>query len=83
VLSNETGDHLQACLENGGLSMEPFCRCGQQLNESYHCAACDRDCRCTTFVCDNEATMAAVRRFIEEQPSFTGFRTVLSSEAHT
>lgn len=73
-------DCFRAYLENGGLSMEPYCRCGEQLNEDYHCAACDRNCRCTTFVCDDEATLAAVKQFIEEQPSFEGFRTLLAAE---
>ncbi len=73
-------DHLRAYLEDGGLSMEPFCACGEQLNESYHCSVCDHDCRCTTFICDNEATLTAVKRFIEEQPSFEGFKTQLAGE---
>lgn len=80
MVSNESGDHFRASLEDGGLAMKPFCRCGGQLNEDYHCAACNRDCRCTTFVCDDEATLAAVKRFVEEQPSFEGFRTLLAGD---
>ncbi len=73
-------DYFRAYLEEGGLAMEPFCRCGQQLNEKYHCSACDRQCRCITFVCDDEATQSAVKKFIEEQPRFAGFRTALAEE---
>jgi hypothetical protein len=79
-LRNAETDYFRAYRENGGLAMEPYCRCGEQLNEDYHCATCDRDCRCTTFVCDDEATLAAVKQFIEEQPSFKGFRTLLAAE---
>lgn len=74
----DSGDYFRACLEHGGLSLEPFCVCGEQLNEDYHCAACDRDCRCTVFVCDDEAAMDAVKKFIEEQPRFAGFRIALA-----
>ena len=74
----EKVDHFRAYLEDGGLSMEPFCRCGEQLGDDYHCPACDRDCRCTTFVCDDEETLAAVQRFVEEQPSFSNFKAVLA-----
>jgi len=73
-------DYFRAYLEDGGLSMEPYCRCGEQLNEDYRCTTCGHDCRCTTFVCDDEPTLAAVKRFIEEQPSFEGFRTMLAAE---
>lgn len=78
---NEKGDFFRAYIENGGLSMEPFCGCGERLNENYHCSVCDRDCRCTTFVCNDEATMDAVKRFIDEQPSFEGFSTRLAENS--
>ncbi len=77
----EKTDHFHAYLEDGGLSMEPRCRCGEQLDEKYHCATCNRDCICTTFVCDDDATLAAVKRFIEEQPSFKSFEAVLKTPA--
>ena len=73
-------DHFRAYLEGGGLSMEPYCRCGERLGEDYHCPACERDCRCTTFVCDDKPTLTAVKRFIEEQPSFRDFKALLAAD---
>ena len=78
---NEAVDYFRAYLEDGGLSMEPRCRCGEQLDEQYHCPACDRNCRCTTFLCDDEETLAAVKRFIEEQPSFRDFQALLAGDS--
>jgi len=78
----EKSDHFRASLEDGGLSMEPYCRCGERLDENYHCPACDRQCRCTTFVCDDEEALFAVKRFIEEQPSFKSFRALLAADVN-
>ncbi len=77
----EKADYFRACLKDGGLAMKPFCRCGQQLNEDYHCPTCDRDCRCTSFVCADEKTMAAVQCFVDEQPSFAGFELRLAGDS--
>lgn len=77
---NEQNDYFRAYLENGGLSMEPFCACGLQLDADYHCPSCDRECRCTSFVCDDEATLDALKKFIEEQPRFADFRIMPAGE---
>lgn len=78
---NLPSDHYQATLENGSLVMKPHCACGNVLDEDYYCHECDRKCYCHQIVCDNEATLDLVKRYISKSPQFSGFKVKLTSES--
>jgi hypothetical protein len=66
-------DYYEATLENGELMMTPHCRCGNRLNEDYYCEKCRRHCRCFRIVCDTEATLALVQKYIRTAPQFSAY----------
>ncbi len=72
----EKADYFFAHLEKGELVMEPFCRCGNPLEEEYYCEKCQRQCRCTDVVCADETAF----RFIQDHPPFKKFKFYLASK---
>lgn len=67
-------DHYLAALEGGSLVMEPYCSCGSPLSEKYFCEKCNKQCRCTDIVCDDETTLEFVENLIATNPKFRNFR---------
>jgi len=74
-------DCYRARLDDGELIMEPFCACGQALNEDYFCDRCQRKCRCEHVICRDQATLEKVRQFILKASQFSGFSASLGPEA--
>ena len=71
-------DYYLACMENGSLSMQPFCGCGNGLDEDYYCERCRKKCRCRRIVCSDAETLALVKRFVRKSSQFSGFRVELA-----
>jgi len=72
----EKSDYFFAEMEDGGLVMKPFCRCGNLLGEEYYCEKCQRQCLCTDVICDNETTF----RFVQDHPPFKKFKFYIASK---
>ena len=66
-----------ACLEDGQLVMEPYCSCGNPLDETYLCDKCDKRCQCTDILCEDQATLNIVEKYIRTSPKFSGFKAML------
>jgi hypothetical protein len=73
---NEKADYFFAEMEDGGLVMKPFCRCGNLLAEEYYCEKCQRQCLCTDVICDNETTF----RYVQDHPPFKKFKFYIASK---
>lgn len=71
-------DFYRAYLENGELVMQPFCACGNMLDENYYCENCSRQCRCYLILCKDGATLARVQANIRKSPQFSVYRAKLS-----
>jgi len=72
-----------AYLEDGQLVMEPYCSCGNQLDEYYHCENCKRYCRCTDILCENQATLNLVEKYIRTSPRLRNFNAMLGKRKST
>ncbi|MBT8405999.1 MAG: hypothetical protein KJP05_00960 [Deltaproteobacteria bacterium] len=66
-----------AYLEDGQLVMEPQCACGNPLDETYLCDKCEKRCRCTDILCEDQATLNIVEKFIHTSPKFSSFKAML------
>lgn len=71
-------DHYQAFLEEGELVIQPFCACGNPLNEDYFCEKCNRHCRCYLIICQDVSTLERVRLYIRRAPQFALYRAQLA-----
>ena len=69
-----------ACLEDGQLVMEPSCACGNPLDETYLCDKCDKRCQCTDILCEDQATLNIVEKYIRTSPKFRGFKAMLGKK---
>ena len=74
--ADEKADFFTAKMEGGELVMEPFCKCGNLLDEKYFCEKCQRQCLCTDIICADETTF----RFVQDNPPFKKFRFFLASQ---
>ena len=66
-----------AHLEDGQLVMEPQCSCGNPLDESYFCDTCNKRCRCTDILCEDQTTLNLVEKYIRTSPRFRSFKAML------
>ena len=66
-----------AYLEDGALVLEPQCSCGNPLDESYFCDKCDKRCQCTDILCEDQATLTIVEKYIHTSPKFRNFKAML------
>ena len=66
-----------AYLEDGELVMEPHCSCGNPLDEYYLCDKCKRQCRCTDILCEDQATLNLVEKYIRTSPRLRNFNAML------
>jgi hypothetical protein len=67
-------DYYLAGMDDGALSIQPFCGCGNGLDEDYYCDRCRKKCRCRRIVCRDAETLEQVRRYIRKSPQFSGFQ---------
>jgi hypothetical protein len=72
-----------AYLEDGELVMEPYCSCGNPLDEYYHCDKCNRQCRCTDIMCEDQATLNLVEKYIRTSPRLRNFNAMLGKRKST
>lgn len=79
IVENEGSprDHYQAKIKDGSLEMEPYCSCGNMLDEDYFCDKCQKRCHCNLIVCEDEATLELVRTYIRKSPNFSALRAKL------
>lgn len=70
-------DTYYAYLEDGELVLEPYCSCGNQLDETYFCDACKRHCRPTDILCEDEGTLKMVDQYIRTSSKFRKFKAML------
>jgi len=70
-------DTYYAYLEDGELVLEPYCSCGNQLDETYFCDACKRHCRLTDILCEDEGTLKMVDQYIRTSSKFRRFKAML------
>ena len=71
-------DYYAACLENGTLTMQPYCACGNSLDEDFFCEKCRRRCHCRQIICDNTDTLKLVKDYIRKSPQFSAFEAKLA-----
>lgn len=78
VKNNVNQDHYKASIESGELFMQPFCACGNPLNEDYFCEKCSRRCRCYLIVCKDQAALELVQFYIRHSAQFSGYSAQLT-----
>ena len=71
-------DYYEAALENGELVMQPYCACGNALDEDYVCGKCHRRCQCNQILCNDEATLERVKSYIRKSSQFSAFKVKLA-----
>ena len=69
-----------AYLEDGQLVMEPYCSCGTPLDENYNCEKCDKHCKCTDILCEDQATLTLVEKYMRTSPKFRNFKAILGKK---
>ena len=72
-----------AYLEDGELVMEPYCSCGNPLDENYNCDKCNTHCRCTDILCEDQATLNLVEKYIRTSPRLRNFNAMLGKRKST
>jgi hypothetical protein len=72
-----------AHLEDGQLVMEPYCSCGNQLDESYNCEKCKKHCNCPDILCEDQATLNLVEKYMRTSPKFRHFNAMLGKKKFT
>ena len=78
---NSTGlGTFYAHLEDGQLVMEPYCSCGNQLDENYNCDSCGKHSQCTDILCADQATLNLVEKYIRSSPKFRNFNALLGKK---
>lgn len=77
IKNDKHQDYYLAHLENNELIMEPFCACGNALNEDYYCERCRRKCRCDHVLCQDKEALARIRSYIRQSGKFSGFSAAL------
>ena len=80
-LKDEGVDYYMASWVGGELEMSPHCACGAELDETYYCDNCKRECTCKYVVCDNLQTLAMVQKFIHGNPNFKEFGAAIIEKA--
>lgn len=80
VEEKRSRDHYWATIENGSLVMQPYCACDNLLGEDYFCEKCNRRCHCNEILCDTEATLELVQRYIRQSSQFAAFKAKLASK---
>ena len=82
--SSTTGiETYYAYLEDGELVMEPYCSCGNFLDEMYYCDACKRHCHPTDILCEDEKALRMVDQYIRTSPKFRKFKAMLGKRKTT
>ena len=76
--NNSLCDYYEAALENGALVMQPYCACGNALDEDYICEKCHRKCHCNQIICNDEATLELVKSYIRKSSQFSAFKVKLA-----
>ena len=69
-LNSRQQDYYVARWEDNQLVIEPFCYCGNSLDEDYFCKKCDRKCDCTFIACTDPQSLSVVEKLIHGNPSF-------------
>lgn len=70
-------DYYYAHWENGELIIEPFCACGNALDEDYFCKECSRECDCRFIACEDPQALNTVEKLVHGNPGFKNFRASL------
>jgi hypothetical protein len=73
-------DYYTASLKNESLVMQPYCACGNSLDEDYFCEKCGKKCHCHLIICDNTVTLNLVKDYIRKSSQFSGFKAKLAGE---
>ncbi|MCK8602241.1 hypothetical protein [Desulfoferrobacter suflitae] len=79
-LSLRKQDYYVASWEDNQLVMEPFCHCGNSLDEDYFCRQCDRKCHCNFVVCADPQSLSVVEKLIHGNPKFRDYEVSLLDE---
>ena len=72
-----------ARLEDGQLVMEPYCSCGNQLDEGYNCDKCNKRCQVPDILCEDQATLHLVEKYARTSPKFRNFNVMLGRRKTT
>jgi hypothetical protein len=72
-----------AHLEDGQLVMEPYCSCGNALDEGYNCEKCKKHCQCSDILCEDQATLNLVEKYMRTSPKFRHFNAMLGKKKST
>lgn len=77
TLKTNQQDYLLAYREAGELVMEPYCHCGNALEEDFHCNRCARSCDCTFIACRGPDALSVVEKLIHSNPNFRNYQAAL------
>ena len=82
IVENEHArrDYYTACLQNESLVMQPYCACGNSLDEDYFCEKCGKKCHCHLIICDSTVTLNLVQDYIRKSSQFAGFKARLAEK---
>ncbi len=70
-------DYYLASWEDNQLVLEPYCACGQVLDEDFFCSHCNRSCSIGVVVCRDFKVVGIVEKFIHGHPQFRNFKAFL------
>lgn len=76
-LKSRSVDYMLASMEDGQLTLEPFCSCGSALDEDYRCVQCGKLCDCKFVACSGAQALCIVEKLISGNPGFRGFEASL------
>ncbi len=66
-------DYFVARVEDGELLMEPFCYCGNPLDDQYYCKPCEHQCSCTFVACADPGATAMMETLVRSRVDFGKF----------
>ncbi len=82
-LKKEQRDHFIVKWEDGQLVMEPHCFCGDELDEDFFCADCNRKCDCAFLACSDALSLSVAEKLIHGDPTFKNFKASLIRLNHS
>ncbi len=59
--------------EGAELVMEPYCWCGNALEQDYFCTECDHKCRVTMIACADPRALSIAQALVRTNADFRAF----------
>jgi hypothetical protein len=76
-------DTYYAYLEDGELVLEPYCSCGNPLDEMYYCDVCRQHRHPVDVLCEDASALKMVEKYIRTSAKFRSFKAMLGKRRTT